>query len=115
VAEHQPPAPPSAGGLPVGWRREGGQDVRLRCVGVQLPGRDGRQPLRRLVVGEERRVVDPPLQSSVREGVRCLSVLNDPLVHTGHHTHDGGSARGGIVISAHTSTPFDAGSLILNS
>jgi hypothetical protein len=24
-----------------------------------------------------------------------LSVLNAPLVHTGHHTHDGGSARAG--------------------
>ena len=24
-----------------------------------------------------------------------LSALNDPLVHTGHHAHDGGSARAG--------------------
>jgi hypothetical protein len=29
-----------------------------------------------------------------------LSVLNDPLVHTGHHTHDGGSARAGQTLGS---------------
>jgi hypothetical protein len=29
-----------------------------------------------------------------------LSALNAPLVHTGHHTHDGGSARAGQTLGS---------------
>jgi hypothetical protein len=31
---------------------------------------------------------------------RPLSVLNGPLVHTGHNTHDGGSARAGQTLGS---------------
>jgi hypothetical protein len=37
----------------------------------------------------------PPCVAPFTAATHPLSVLNNPLVHTGHHTHDGGSARAG--------------------
>jgi hypothetical protein len=36
-----------------------------------------------------------PLRRAITAATHPLSALDAPLVHTGHHTHDGGSARAG--------------------